>query len=115
MESIDLRIDNIVQDYNNRIVIVSKSIIYNFYELQTNQNTALIPVPLTEEELIKCNFTKHKENKWLLYNGDFVANTGHYKHAGIIITWRGQVLKCDYLHELQNAWKVLTGIELKIK
>ena len=70
------------------------------------------PIPITEDWLIKLGFKWSKmynwwrfKNPYILLNKDFSLKE---KPFGIEI-------KCEYVHELQNLFFALTGIELKIK
>ena len=72
------------------------------------------PIPLTEEILFKCGFTR--------FGKSFRLNTFEYcpisknlvihGHGGY---YTGLILKIQYLHQLQNLYFALTGEELTIK
>ncbi len=119
MEGKDLRIGNYLQDYNERLVVVSKYTFLNLEEYQSNQNTALIPVPLTEEWLIKFGFGDYGYGRWELshFGNDKVGRhtlkliySGNGSNADDEIE-RG----LNYVHDLQNWVFGKTGLDLTIK
>ena len=75
---------------------------------------SLVPIPLTEEILFKCGFTR--------FGKSFRLNTFEYcpisknlvihGHGGY---YTGLILKIQYFHKLQNLYFELTGEELTIK
>jgi len=70
----------------------------------------LEPIPITEELLVKMGF-EHTHIEFVL-DSEFQWNNNilRYNQRNI-----GIFLKCDYLHELQNAFKILTNQELTIE
>ena len=56
MKAEDLRIGNLAQDYNGRTVVITSERIHFWAQYECNQNTALIPIPLTEDWLKKFGF-----------------------------------------------------------
>jgi hypothetical protein len=78
------------------------------------------PIPLAEELLLKFGFID-KELKLTQNTSLYVCirteNKFHNEGKALIMQMGNAMfsMPCEYLHELQNIWKVLTGNELTIK
>ena len=76
------------------------------------------PIKLTEDWLIKLGFERYKtENyhsrKWTLVNSEYVSNWFYLSHPHFIAARNGtQLKKIKYVHQLQNLYYSLTGLEL---
>ena len=74
----------------------------------------IVPIPLTEERLLKAGFEKDIES--LFYRNNFIiAKTRSrwaFYHNGLM---GGELVRIDFLHELQNLFFALTGEEIKIE
>jgi hypothetical protein len=78
--------------------------------------SAINPIPLTEEILLKCGFDKREDGDFNLFNAsevDVVINKdlGFWKCDGICFS----VNALNYLHQLQNLYFALTNEELNIE
>jgi hypothetical protein len=79
-----------------------------------------IPIPLTEEWLLKFGFEKDKINSSIYPNYNF-NGFGLFNSIGVPWEWdlvRGSNYirnKIQYVHQLQNLYFALTGQELIIK
>lgn len=72
------------------------------------------PIPLTEEMLLKCGFTRFGKllrlntfEYWTLSKSLVIHGHGGY--------YTGLILKIQYLHQLQNLYFALTGEEITVK
>lgn len=74
----------------------------------------LVPIPLTEEILLKAGFEKDIES--LFYRNNFIIGKTKtrwaFYHNGLM---GGELVRIDFLHELQNLFFALTGEEIKIE
>lgn len=85
----------------------------------------LLPIPLTEELLLKCGFNNEYKNGYIgidVNNSDFVLTypkiMGEWQECFSFEFKAGGISKFKeilYLHELQNLFFFLTGRELEIK
>jgi hypothetical protein len=75
-------------------------------------------IPLTEEWLIKLGFEEVYRSLYTVryenlqqaqfdYRFNLVENLRH-------LTWRGNTVQCEYVHQLQNLYYSLTGQELQL-
>lgn len=100
-----------------------RSLIYNDLDILVNEHSGLftfgytaLPIPLTEEILLKCNlkFNKkypHNNKQFEVY--EFTENSRfNYYWDGGNLTFLGREIK--YLHQLQNLYFALQGKELEI-
>lgn len=76
-----------------------------------NENKNLIPIPLTEEILLKAGFKKR------IGGGPIGSYTRkrHSIHCGITHFQINHCLPFQYVHQLQNLYFALFGEELEIK
>lgn len=116
LEAKDLRIGNLVQDYNERIVEVSAEILGHFNQLSMDQNTALISIPLTEEWLIKFGYNEVDDfyAKGYGVNGVSIIKWENYYNAFAYQLGKGYNKIVKEVHQLQNLYSSLTGKELTI-
>lgn len=80
----------------------------------------LVPIPLTEDVLLKAGFRKHKMSGYdthfiysLFIGGETIGITAIY-NADFSIMLHGVARGVKYLHRLQNIIKIVTGNELEI-
>jgi len=144
MKATELRIGNLIEFRHQGIFIIldfhvtgfdkdSKEEIYMVRVLTPDRKeimliknvNELIPIPLTEEWLLKYGFELRDK-----VNGGYVKqiNFPHQKEylycskKGIVALWSdpqnrefGIMNDCEYVHQLQNLYFALTGNELEIK
>lgn len=107
---------------------------------QDVSNNFICPIPLTEEWLLRFGFEKGKFEKWhgngfdykpvdvyteryrfTMLNTEFEYHLSNWFYKGNIdnqdtAVWYGNdLIKCDYVHQLQNLYFALTGEELTLK
>lgn len=86
----------------------------------SRDNKVLLPIPLTEEWLLKFGFNVEIKKTWSFgYEKDYnVYTLDGLTYNGIQAQWwYVQVLKNQpqFVHQLQNLYFALTGTELEIK
>jgi len=136
MDARELRIENYIQLYlkpddsemtKHKIISIFYNNIENeyFVELEdgfkVNINKGIVPIPLTEEILLKCGFDKYTKSEGIFFknsdffelhqfneNGDFSYKCGDNLEGNFVY------IRIDYLHQLQNLHFALTGVELEI-
>ena len=116
MKTSELRIENWVdcnkKRHNEKFIKVESicseciNILFRRYEIDD-----LLPIPLTEELILKCGFKKGQYEYML---GDFIMEWFHngYNFTGGEGCQMGVPIL--YLHQLQNLYFALTGEELII-
>lgn len=126
MKASEVRIGNLCK-YHVRDSIEGDSFVINTIDYEDirilfgNEDEDYIPIPLTEEWLLKFGFTKSKKNFSLgvhqkLFSGvmififdkllqKWIFSIGKYK----------DITRVQYVHQLQNLYFALTGEELKLK
>ena len=128
MEVKELRIGNYVQDYNDRLIVVNEYTILNFDIYSKNQNEALIPIPLTEEWLLKFGFEKdgvldcyNEDIERQIYGGFNINTISLVMMDGYLLPKPyydseafSEDFKLSHVHQLQNLYFALTGEELII-
>lgn len=67
------------------------------------------PIPLTEEWLLKCDFSKKKSGNTITYYHPLIELDAHFSPKGI-----NRSIEIKYLHQLQNIYFALTEYELEI-
>jgi len=76
---------------------------------------SFIPIPLTEEWLLKFGFEKNDNNQFILMEGSvdilFNKDLNGWTCDGINFS----INMTEYVHQLQNLYFALTGEELKLK
>jgi len=136
MDANELRIGNFIQLYrkpaDSKMTKHKITMIYHNYSepeynvglqdgFQVNINTGIVPIPLTEEILLKCGFDKYTKSEGIFFknsdffelhqfneNGDFSYKCGDNLEGNFVY------IRIDYLHQLQNLHFALTGVELEI-
>jgi hypothetical protein len=74
------------------------------------------PIPLTEEWLLKFGFEKQQDGDLTIYPGkNCYAFSEQWIHNGYPTSDSNALMKCKYVHQLQNLFFALTGEELTIK
>ena len=128
MEPQELRLYNLLQ-YGNEIVPVVGIKLNNDYlthliQIQHNERINLIdsrklrPIQLTIELMSKLGFEEcYRSDSRIRYHLSDVAKydfdlTESKFLEGLV--YCGHYIKCQYLHQLQNLYFILTGEELKI-
>ena len=121
MISTELRIGNLVE-WNNEIGIISQlfemEVVFKCGE--SDLYTALKPIPLTEEWLLKFGFNKQGNTIYKELNGfEFgTINTNRSKPRFYLQTQGSTsniTLPIKFVHQLQNLYFALTGEELILK
>jgi hypothetical protein len=117
MDAKELRIGNLIEYKGSYVKIRAE----DFAEFDKNLLDIAIPIPLNEDWLVKFGFKRrHKDAKWfeLTYNerGTYMLfGLGNY-HTEICLggttTAQGPT---KHVHQLQNLYFALTGMELTIK
>jgi len=135
MKATELRIGNILNyqigsSIEQGIVtaISHKIIVIDYktnYKTDTNpdyeNNYRLIPIPLTEEWLLKFGFEIRRDHWYWLGNYFAIVNEPAYKEQEEYWVWQVydeggvDMPHFKYVHQLQNLYFALTGEELTIK
>lgn len=123
MNIIELRIGNLVRDihasdnFYAKVSAISSSRIY-YGGFHANP-ADLKPIPLTEEWILKfgfeLNYTGTVSKRFDLTNDprfDYSFNINGGENCGL--RFKGDYIKIQYVHQLQNLYFALTGEELKI-
>jgi len=116
-----LRIDYFEQD---KVCMEMEGSYLNPYPLHplTEYFEYLQPIILSEEILLKCGFDKKKHT----YSDRYILDDFELERQGVnyaCVVWCGEdaphltifIGHCEYLHELQQLYKILTKQELGIK
>ena len=122
MKPQELKIGNLVC-YNGEVVkveqITKHKIGYHTKPNETRLNYARLcevePIPITEELLLKCGFDKPCDGVYEHNYGEFEVTKEQEKWW---VTWNGGAdfwFEIKHLHQLQNAYYLVTGKELEIK
>lgn len=121
MDTKDFRIGNLLFDREGKLCRVE--------ELNGMENkiyapaivgglTALpnIPIPITEEWLIRLGFYEEYKSQFTIKYTHSKSQFGYEwsKATGWHFRYYGQYIDCKYLHQLQNLFFTLTGDELKL-
>ena len=125
MKSEELRIGNWVSfnDLYCKIVGIDKDrVLIEYYNGETDyRHTDYIePIELTEEVLVKIGFEKFVKSFRMELSGcrlDYFIDKTLYiykKHTNCCLV-KDLEIKCEYAHQLQNAYSLLTNEELKIE
>jgi hypothetical protein len=114
IQSNELRKNNLV-DWNGEIAKISQllelEVVFKCGE--TDLYTALNPIPLTEEILLKCGFVKGFDN-FYRKNKSYMIEICFFD-KGILVTNQSVCLSgIKHLHQLQNLYFALTCKELEI-
>lgn len=133
MKANELRIGNYV-NYENRpfevietspISLVVRKKIGDIFEMQHRALDVAQPIELTEELLVKIGFDKHDEamNIYAFENERavvvYVPNRKLLRIEGVendvLIDRNIRLNNIEYVHELQNAYYLLTSEELEVE
>ena len=123
MKNTELRIGNVFKEkYSGDLLVVSELTENRItFDYQTNEKWQSEPIELTEEILLKCGFENtfhstnkdcfyHKELDFIIFLKSFIRNI-NYPYIDVL---RGESIRIDFLHQLQNLVFVLKGEELEI-
>ena len=117
IQSTDLRIGNYVMDEDESNEIFKVETIQKGEEPFTNDNyfvngrliEDILPIPLTEEILLKCGARRIDKYTFVL-NGLFI----HFRRIGFVFNVGKKKIIIEHLHTLQNLIFILTNTELNI-
>ena len=105
MKANELMIGNLILDEDSNIMYRVDLNFFHDLSLGGFLMDDLIPIPLTEEWLVKFGF-ENKTKSFVLNNISIKQQTkGYFFYLSIMI---------QYVHQLQNLYFALTGEELKI-
>jgi hypothetical protein len=113
MKSTDLRIGNLILK-NNEIYEISSLFFVDLHDgtIRENNNYVIKPIPITEEWLLKFGFKKHLTEDTY---PTFAKNMLNWNDGILYLIGYGFINHINYLHQLQNLYFALTGVELIIK
>ena len=116
MDIKELRIGNYLQGQTT--VVVSAILRDNRVEIEGNSSSftvgvCLIPIPLTEDWLIKLGFKKNGNSYW--FNNYMDITRLHTKDGRelLMMAFTDYSFELKSVHQLQNLYFALTGEELK--
>jgi hypothetical protein len=127
MKTNELRLGNLVM-YNNQIVKTT-GLHYGMFECGSPNNnnwmctgrlSEVHPIELTEEILVKIGFEKFVKSFRMELSGCrldyFIDKTLciYKKHTNCCLI-KDLKIKCEYIHQLQNSFFLLTGKELEVE
>jgi len=116
MDSKELRIGNLINDNSLYTQVISDHLINDEYY---DGLKGCLPIPLTEEWLIKFGFEKDDVEDYCKLIGEdtFLAVDliGLECHIGVSVEWGRVPSLIEHVHQLQNLYFALTGEELTIK
>ena len=96
---------------------VTRITAYGIHAIESEQYTNYKPIPLTEEWLIKCGFTKN--NRFQLYGfhkDGFGLTTQPDCNFRYMLNYDLlRYVPLNYVHQLQNLYFAIMGKELEIK
>lgn len=121
MKTNELRIGNwiLYNDLYCKIIGIYKEdneVIIEYYNGETDYRFIdyIEPIELTEEVLLKIGFNKERDIK-TLNEEVFVWHNGIIEYQCGDCNYDAVICQCKYLHQLQNAYYLLTGQELNIE
>ena len=125
MKPTELRIGNLVC-YNGEVVkveqITKHKIGFHTKPNETRMNYARLcevePIPITEELLLKCGFAKRAHSdKVFVYEKGMVSVIYFMEDSmcDIQAECDGATIMCTHLHDLQNAYNLVTKQELTLR
>tara|TARA_R110000868_G_C10354575_1_gene716653 strand:+ start:15 stop:380 length:366 start_codon:yes stop_codon:yes gene_type:complete len=115
----DLRVGNWVSTGSDDVLDDYDSLYFQIepkhYDCLTKGMFDYVPIPLTEDILAKCGFEKRTSLDETHYSDN--------KSLPILLNSNGDYILCDidirvvvkYVHELQNLYKALVGVELDVR
>jgi hypothetical protein len=111
MKASELRIGNYVYFHGD----VEEINIDHFNIFNIKKDGALLPIPLTEEWLLRFGFEKNGNNQFILMEGSvdilFNKDLNGWTCDGINFS----INMTEHVHQLQNLYFALTGEELNFK
>ena len=111
MKAEELRIGNLVHDVlNNNAKRINQENLCDF----ANGYVSFEPIPLTEEWLLKFGFDETIVEGYPIYQSDKGFIVEYYKDESVFLILDFEV-RIKYVHQLQNLYFALTGLELTIK
>lgn len=125
MKPQELRIGNLVC-YNGEVAkvkqITKHKIGYHTKPYEMGMNYARLceiePIPITEELLTKSGFVKRIYSDKIFAHGEGMLSTVYFIESTMIdirTEDNNATILCKHLHQLQNAYYLVTGKELEIK
>lgn len=125
MKPQELRIGNLVC-YNGEVAkvkqITKHKIGYHTKPYEMGMNYARLceikPIPITEEWLTKIGFVKRIYSDKIFAYGEEMLSTVYFIESTMIdirTEDNNATILCKHLHQLQNAYYLVTGKELEIK
>lgn len=118
MKANELRLGNIfkVSGFPMYVEAIFKDTVYLNFEgnegdVWEENIKDLVPIPLTEEILIKAGF-KEEYDGWVFSKTIFITKDDDGWHVGNFGFFINSI---QYLHQLQNLYFALTGEEIKIE
>ena len=117
MTANELRLGNWVKtEYkeigNIKITEISESVIYS-NKTKGISYSSLLPIPLTEEILLKCGFNKNELGGYIMYT-ELGSMLCIYKDGSFRSNERYIDTKIKHLHQLQNLYFCLVGKEFDV-
>ena len=119
MDAKELRIGNLVESYHGGKPVMVKELKYHYKHLTIftepdsigSVNGMVLPIPLTEEWLLKFGFEKGKQN---IDRNVFYLERIQYGNG--LVMFKDNLLdtRIEHVHTLQNLYFALTGEELEI-
>lgn len=121
----ELSIGNLVY-YTGKVVrveqITKHKIGYHTKPNETRMNYARLseiePIPITEELLSKCGFVKRIYSDKIFAHGEGMLSIVYFIESTMIdirTEDNNATILCKHLHQLQNAYYLVTGKGLEIK
>lgn len=116
MNANELRIGNLAIQNGNGVRKIYSIESFPVGKINNDEESFYSPIPLTEEWFIKMGFEKHDTNPyWFRFGQICVSVLGVVE----VISWDMKKVKLDieinFVHDLQNLIKSLTGKELEFK
>ena len=117
MDLKELRIGNIVWWHTDGTKYIDEIGINDFLEIN-NGNKIISPIFITEEWMIKAGFefySSKEKDGWVGYGTWSDKSIKLIAHREILDMYFGSgIINIRHLHQLQNLYKSITGIELSI-
>jgi hypothetical protein len=113
MKASELRIGNYLQ-WNNftEARIMNCKDFFIVYDSLENSDGCIEPIPLTEEWLFKFGFKKNQRDIRFKRLGSIVLKS---TEKGFKFNYRESITYIHFVHQLQNLYFALNGVELTLK
>ena len=117
MKSNEFRIGNLVNCYLGAPIsesiesVIDVSILSYIEDGNNEKKVNYLPIPLTEDWLIKFGFDNLGEYGW----GIAYFHIRFRKIHGFYFTIENRIIRINHIHQLQNLYFALTGEELELK